>query len=80
MSYVKNSNLMSMANSEILLSMLDALEASFCVIDANGNYIVINNVAARKISGILNAEMVDKNMWESCKLAMVQQERVMGEE
>lgn len=76
----ENPALTKIIGSKVESSILDAIAASFCVIDRNGDYIVINDIAAKRISGILNAQLVDQVGWESCKLAMEKGERIMVEE
>lgn len=80
MAYQTGSKIMQLAKDEVVSSILDAIGVSFYVIDAHGNYVIINDIATRKISGILNAELVDKKIWENCRRAMESGEKIIAEE
>jgi len=72
--------LSGLADSKYLLSILDSMGASFYVIDVYGNYVAMNELATREICGGLNAEVVNKNVWYNCRLAMTQNKRIISEE
>lgn len=74
-------NLNLLKSSTLLASIFDILGLNYSVIDAQGDYIVQNNLSVSRISsGNMKAYEIDPITWEDCKKVMRKKERTVIEE
>lgn len=74
-------NLNLIKSSTLLASIFDILGLNYSVIDAQGDYIVQNNLSVSRISlGHMKAAEIDPITWEDCKKVMMKKERTVIEE